>query len=342
MYELKLQGTDTAVPADPAQSVLDACLAQDLAMPYNCRSGECGECMARLVSGQVHELPGADPAVYTEQHRADGFVLACLCYPRSDLVIDVPLRTQAAPHIQTFDAIVERVTWFGPRTAHVVVRCPQPIDFRGGQYFEWTPYGATRPRSYSAANAPGTERLEFLVRLYPDGQVSALLKRMELAAGDILGLRGPFGTYQFETVSPVPALFVAGGTGLAPVLSIVQEALAAAPKGGTRPLHVYYGARDREEAACAQPLLDLAAAHPALQVVCALSDEPADSPWTGLRGLVVDVLRERIGDQFGSQAYLCGPPGLVDAATAVLQQRGVMPQDIHCDKFVPAHDTGAA
>jgi NAD(P)H-flavin reductase/ferredoxin len=342
MHAIVLEGVDDAVPGRPEQSVLDACLAQGLAMPYNCRSGECGECVARLLEGRVHELPGADPATYTEAMRQDGLILACLCFPRSDLRIAVPLRDHASPQIHQFDAVIERVQWHGGRTAQVTVRCPQPVDFRGGQYFEWFPPGGGAPRSYSAANAPGSERLQFLVRLYPGGKVSAMLQRHELAAGDVVTLRGPFGTYEFANDDPMAAVFVAGGTGLAPVLSIVEAALAA---GSRRPLRVFYGARDAAEVRCGDALTALAARHPGqLHYVPVLSDEPADSAWTGARGTVVEALEApgALGDLFGASAYLCGPPAMVDKASALLEARGVMRSDISCDKFVPAHEAAAA
>lgn len=337
-YSLTLDGTGTTVPGRAGQSLLDAFLAQGVAMPYNCRSGECGECVARLVSGQVHELPGADPATYTDAMRADGQILTCLCYPRSDLVLRVPLRDHAAPRIRDFDAVIERVEWHGARTAQVVLRCPETIAFSAGQYFEWWAPGATTPRSYSASNPPGSERLEFLVRIYPGGQISERLKRRELASGDILTLRGPFGTYEFAMADSLPAIFVAGGTGIAPAKSIVSAALAA---HCARPLHVFHGARDRSELQCSQDLAALARQHPRLQFVPVLSDEPLASDWTGARGTVVDALAAGLGDAFGAQAYLCGPPAMIDQAIDVLERRGVVRSDIYCDKFVPALNAGA-
>lgn len=334
MYSLLLDGSDQPVRGQADQSVLDACLTQGLAMPYNCRSGECGECVARLVSGQVHELPGADPATYTDAMRRDGLILTCLSFPRSDLQLAVPLRDHASPQIREFDAVFERIAWFGERTAHVVVRTPEAIDFRGGQYFEWFAPGGGTARSYSAANAPGSDRLEFLVRIYPGGKVSAMLKRNELAPGDVVTLRGPFGTYEFSPTDSLDAVFVAGGTGIAPVISIVEAALAAS---STRQMSVFYGARDQAELRCTEAFAARVQRHANVRFVPVLSEEPADSGWTGARGTVVDALAT-LGDQFGAVAYLCGPPVMVDKATALLERRGVMHSDIHCDKFVPAHE----
>lgn len=334
MYTLTLEGSTRRVTLQPQQSLLDACLVQGVALPYNCRSGECGECVARVVCGHTHELPGADPATYTDAMRRSGLVLTCMSYPRSDITLNVPMRAGELPQVREFEAVFERVTWFGERTAHVALRCAEPVPFRAGQYFEWHARGIGRARSYSAANAPGGKVIEFLVRIYLGGRISAMLKRHELAAGDVLQLRGPFGSYDFAADAPGGAIFVAGGTGLAPVLSIVESALADG--ACTRPLVVFFGARDQAELLGARSLHDATRRHPSLQFVPVLSDEPADSGWTGRRGMVVDVLRETLGDQFGAQAYLCGPPPMVDAAIPILERCGLAHSDIHTDKFVPA------
>ncbi|WP_151447092.1 2Fe-2S iron-sulfur cluster-binding protein [Lacisediminimonas profundi] len=333
MFSLVVEGTDKAVQAGADESLLDACLSRSVPLPYNCRSGECGECLARLVSGEVHELPGADPAVYSDAMRSEGMILTCMCFARSDVVISVPLRDGGDPRITEFDAVIENVTWFDERTAKVLMRCPAPVEFRSGQYFEWLVPGTSGPRAYSAANACGSSHLEFLVRVHPGGEISSRLKRHELASGDVVSLRGPYGAYAFNPRDDGNALFVAGGTGLAPVKSIVEAALQAR---STRPMVVFYGARNRSELQCAQALSQWAAEHRQLRFVPVLSEEPADSAWTGRRGTVIDAMKEELGESFGAQAYLCGPPVVIELATALLERQGVFRADIYCDKFVPA------
>ena len=334
MFSVVVEGLDTVVPASADRSVLDACLTNGLALPYNCRSGECGECAARLVSGEIHELAGADPATYTDAMRQGCLILTCLSYPRSDLRIDVPLSDMANAPIREFDTVIESVQWFGERTAYVVLRCAEAVDFRGGQYFEWLAPSGSMPRSYSAANVPGDDRLAFIVRIYADGKVSSMLKRSELAAGDVVTMRGPFGSYAFAADDYLDAIFVAGGTGIAPVMSIVEAALAAS---STRSMTVFYGARDRAELRCSDAFAARLKDASNVRFVPVLSDEPVASDWSGPRGTVVDALDE-LGDRFGSIAYLCGPPVMVDKATAMLERRGLMRSDIHCDKFSPAGD----
>jgi len=333
MYTLTLDGSDKVVRMPPQESVLDACLAQGLELPYNCRSGECGECLAQLQNGSVRQLPGSDPAVFTEAMRAQGMVLTCMCYATSDLMLKVPLRAHSGPAIRQFEAVIESLVWHGPRTAQLRLRCPAPAAFEAGQYFEWHVPGVDHARSYSVSVAPGTDRLEFMVRIYPGGQVSAMLKRHELAPGDVIGLRGPFGTYRFDASHPGLAVFIAGGTGIGPVLSLVQSALRGQAQ---RRLLVVYGARDADEIGSASLLRQWATSDGRLQFVPVLSGEPEDSSWKGLRGTAVDALQAQRADFFGAIAYLCGPPPMVEAAKKVLLAKGVDPSDVYYDRFAPA------
>lgn len=338
MYTLTLEGSDQAVALSTQETVLDACLAQGLELPYNCRSGECGECLAQLQSGTVRQLPGSDPAVFTEAMRAQGMVLTCMCFATSNLVLKVPLRARSGPAIRQLDAVIEAVIWHGPRTAQVRLRCPEAVPFEAGQYFEWHLPDVVQARSYSASVAPGSDRLEFLVRIYPGGQVSNRLKRHALAPGDVLGLRGPFGTYRFDAEHPGLAVFVAGGTGIGPVLSLVQAALRGPAQ---RKLLVLYGARDALEMASASALQQWAARDARLQFVPVLSDEPTDSAWQGLRGTAVDALQAQRADFFGATAYLCGPPPMVEAAKKILLAKGVDAADVYYDRFAPAASSAA-
>lgn len=333
-YCLRFEGRDITVPLEPGQTLLDACLSGRVPLPYNCRSGECGECAVRMVQGQVHEMPGADPALFTQAMRDAGLVLTCMTFPRSDIVLDAPDGMAQQPEIHAFDAVVQQVTWFGDRTAQVTVRRPEAVQFLGGQYFEWLVPGIDQPRLYSAANAPQGPSIEFLVRIHPGGGVSDKLRRGEIDAGDVLPMRGPFGTYAFEADAPGPAVFVAGGTGLAPVRAMVLDALTR--HGCSRRITVYFGARDQSELAAGRELEQAAQRHRHLSYVPVLSHEPADSGWSGRRGLVTDVLARSLGDQFGAQAYLCGPAPMVETALPLLEACGLARSDIQCDKFVPA------
>src|SRR5262249_36887428 len=143
------------------QTLLDSCIQAGIPAPYNCRSGECGECIAKLVEGEVYEMLGADPAVFNDGHRAAGQLLLCMCFPRSPITLEVALGS-AEPAIRptTIDATVECVTRVTPTIFQVSVATPAAVEYRAGQCFEWVVPGIRPNRIYSAANRPGRERID--------------------------------------------------------------------------------------------------------------------------------------------------------------------------------------
>jgi len=331
-FAIRIPGSDVQVDGRHDKSVLDSCLAAGVAFPYNCRSGECGECIASICAGEVHELPGADPAVFNDTHRRQGMTLACLAYPRSDITVAVDLRESSGPPIREFDAVVHEVKRHGPTIVEVVVRTEAPVEYRAAQYFDWVLPGVTPDRSFSAANRPGSTTLEFHVRIYPGGKVGKLLARHEIAPGDVLTLRGPFGSVGLESDDYRPAILVAGGTGLAPIKAVLDAAFA---EGCGRPLSFFYGTRRQEDLYHLDTMAAWTRAHPNFSFLPVLSDEPAASSWTGERGLVTEALARNVTDAFGAVAFMCGPPPMIDAAIPVLRRLGVDRDDIHYDKFTP-------
>jgi len=323
-----------AVSCPEGQSILDACLEAGVPMPYSCRSGECGECMAVLIDGRVDESPGADPAIFNDTDRAKGRILTCMCSPASDLSLDVVLRDgSAAPRIERVNALVDSVERVCGSVVQVVLETPWPLAYRAGQYFEWVLPGISPNRNFSAANAPGGEKIVFDIRLYEGGRVSDHV-RETLRAGEATELVGPFGRFGLSANDHRPAICVAGGTGLAPIKAMVEDAVA---RGDPRPVRLFYGARSRDDLYDLDRLDALAAAHPSFSYVVALSDEPAGSDWSGFRGLVTEAMAEDgLSDAFGAEAYLCGPPPMIDAATTLLVEAGIDRDDIVFDRFLPA------
>lgn len=320
----------------PDQSILDACLDAGIAMGYNCRSGECGECLSERISGEIHELPGADPAIFNDEQRARGLMLTCMCYPRSDLVISSTLHSEARAAIREFDTVVTEVKRHGAAIVEVMVETDAmaevALNFAAGQYFEWVIPGIAPNRSYSAANRPGSNRLEFHVRLYHQGQVSQRLGRAEIARGDILTLKGPYGTFGLTPHHERPAILVAGGTGFAPMCAVLDE---AAEKCLPRSFRFFYGTRCADDLYRLDKVEDWHRRGVKVEFIPVLSDEPADSGWKGERGLVTETIKRRFHDGFGAEAYLCGPPPMIDAAIALLEGVGIDRCDMHFDKFTP-------
>ena len=323
----------TAVACETGQSVLEACLAAGLPMPYNCRSGECAECRAVLLSGSVDESPGADPAVFTDADRRKGRILTCLCAPTSDIGLEIVLRDgTSAPRIERVSATVSRVERVCASVVQVALDCPQDIAYRAGQYFEWIVPGLAPNRYFSAATAPGRAELVFDVRLYPGGAIGGLVQSA-LAEGDSLEIAGPYGHFGFTANDHRPAICVAGGTGLAPVKAMIEDQLA---RNTGRRIRLLYGARSRDDLYDIGLLDGWAARSGDFSYAIALSAEPEGSGWAGPRGTVTALLADTVYDGFGAEAFLCGPPPMIDAAMPILMEIGLEPDDIYADRFSPA------
>ncbi|MEQ8696387.1 MAG: FAD-binding oxidoreductase [Bauldia litoralis] len=332
-FAIKLTGREEPVFARAGDSILDACIAAGVPMPYNCRSGECAECRARLLDGTVEETPGADPAVFTDADRDQGRILTCLCSPTSDVELDILLRDgTAAPRIERVDAVVDRIEPVSGSVSQVTLATGRPLSFRAGQYFEWGLPGIAPNRSFSAANRPGSDRIEFDIRHYPGGKVSDYV-RATLRPGDTVELTGPYGHFGFTGNEHRPAICVAGGTGLAPIKAMVEDAVAAKSE---RTISLFYGARTHDDLYDIDRLDRWTAELPGFTYHLALSDEPADSAWTGARGLVSVLVTDTLYDGFGAEAYLCGPPPMIDAVMPLLEGLGIDPRDIYADRFSPA------
>jgi propane monooxygenase reductase subunit len=192
-------------------------------------------------------------------------------------------------------------------------------------------------RSFSMANTPGQpDRLEFMIKLYAGGHFSGLLENGNgIKVGDELTCTGPYGVFTLRDSSPRRLVFIAGGAGMAPIISLLRS---MAEKGTTRPAAFYYGARTKDDLFVLEELERLGRELPDLRFVPALSEADASAGWDGEVGMVTDVVDRLEGDLTDVDAYLCGPPPMVDAAIALLERRGCPESRIYFDKFTTTAD----
>ncbi len=200
-----------------------------------------------------------------------------------------------------------------------------PLAFQAGQYVRLG-FGDLPPRDYSMANRPDDKLLEFHIRNVGDGASGYVAHR--LARGETVAVEGPFGVAHLRTDHTGPILAIAGGSGLAPMKSIVETALS-----GPRPqkVHFYFGARDERDIYLERRLRELEAAYPQFRFVPVLS-EPA-RPSARRQGLVGAAVAADFTGFAGFKAYLAGPPAMVESAAAMLASRGLAADDIHADPF---------
>ena len=314
------------VPA--GRTILETALGQGIDYPHGCRSGNCGGCKSHLIEGEVEMAPHSRFAL-AEEERGRGLILACRSVPWSDCTVAPIEEEEAAIHASR--RLACRVAAIG-RATHDIrilsldIESGGPFDFTAGQYaalaFEGLP-----ARDFSMASRPGAERLEFHIRLVAGGQVTRHVLDT-LRIGDPVSVTGPMGTAHYRANHRGPILLVAGGSGIAPIKSIAETALAG---GARQDMFLYFGARAERDVYLEEHFAALAALHPNLRIVTVLSepDRPADRR----TGWLADALAADFGDLDGFKAYLAGPPVMVESCTERLLALGLARRDCHADAF---------
>jgi propane monooxygenase reductase subunit len=213
---------------------------------------------------------------------------------------------------------------------------PTDVKFFPGQYMDIEVPGSAATRSFSMANTSARDsgQLEFVIKVYPDGLFSHFLDT-RLQVGDRLNLTGPYGVFTLREGDDADLIFVGGGAGMAPILSLLRS---MAERGITRKATYYYGARGRRDLCFEGELRALEEALPRFRYVPALSEPAAEDGWDGETGLITEVVRRHEAGLAGAHAYVCGPPPMVEAAIPLLTQLGVADKRIYYDKFTTTGD----
>lgn len=324
------------IAVEPGETILAAALRLGVPYPHGCQSGNCGACKSHLLSGDVELSPYSEFAL-SEQERNRGLILACRAVPWED---------SAVAWLEADESIVHPVRHMRCRVARIEdpthdirrlwleVVSGGPFIFSAGQFAKVT-FAGQPARDYSMANSPGQPQLEFHIRHLPGGTASAYVAG-ELKVGDQVQVEGPYGASYLRELHSGPILAVAGGSGLAPVLSIVETALA---KGMLQPIRLYFGVRDERDVYHQQRLSDLANRHANFSAQIVLSEPAAD---TGRpTGFVHLLVRKEHPDFDGCKAYLAGPPPMVEAASRMFTAGGMRPGDIHADAFYTESEKAA-
>jgi CDP-4-dehydro-6-deoxyglucose reductase, E3 len=332
MRKVKVQPSGHEFDVEEGESVLTAALRQNLVLPYGCRNGACGSCKGRIVEGRV------DYGVYqrkalTEEEKAQGKALFCQAKPLTELVIeartigaarDIPIRTLPC-RVQKMERLADDVM-----VLHLRLPANERLQFLAGQYIEFLLKGGSR-RSFSMGNAPHDDELiQLHVRHVAGGQftdhVFGTMKER-----DILRLEGPLGTFFLREDSAKPIVFVASGTGFAPIKSIIEHALH---KGVTRPMVLYWGGRRAKDL-----YMDALARQWPIEYVPVISDALPEDNWSGRTGFVHRAVMQDFPDLSGHQVYACGVPVMVDAAKRDFTQQCKLPEEeFFADSFTTQAD----
>lgn len=325
-FDIRIAGTELHFPCDAGQNILDAALKAGIEMPYSCRKGVCGNCAGGVAAGEVASPPSEAKPV--GQH------LYCQCTPLSDVELVPAAWHRVDPSARkTFTAKVFRNTLASADVNVLQLRLPagQRAKFKAGQYLQVTLPDGSR-RSYSMANPPHeSDGLQLHIRHVPGGAFTQLVPGLQ--PGDPLQVELPFGNFELKEESTVPMLCVVGGTGFAPVKSLLDDMVK---KKVQRPVTLLWGGRDRGGLYLMQAVERWQKLLPGFEFVPVLEDAADAAALGGFHGRVDDALRARCADLAGHEVYCCGSPPMVAAVKqAAVEERGLDPRHFFSDVFVP-------
>lgn len=318
------------------QNLLAAAAAAHINLPSQCRQGSCGACYAEISQGEYHLGPHSPSALPSDAAHKKGTLLCCT-QAKSDLSIYLPYDQR---HIRTKDipqrnAEIVAIETIGLNTLRMeLILQPDEnggntAEFEPGQFMELEVPDQGVKRAYSIANTSNWEgRLEFLIRIQPKGAFSTWLKE-KAAPGQTIAVHGPQGSFGLKESGLRPRWFVAGGTGLAPMLSMLRR---MAEFQEPHPAKLYFGVNSCEEIFCQDELKELQAQLPKLQVTLCVWKPQAD--WQGFIGTPIDALSLDLASAESlPDIYFCGPPALIDAGEKAARAKGLSDDQIISERF---------
>lgn len=316
----------------PGESVLNAALRQGVMLPYSCKNGTCGSCKGRVVSGSVH-YPSHPPMALEDDEIAAGHALLCQAEPLEDLTVEA--REIAAVRdiqVRMFPARVTEKTLLAPNVIKLRLRLPaaQRLQFLAGQYVDALLAGGKR-RAFSIASAPSEEdEIELHIRHVDGGDFTGwVFNELELRA--ILRLEGPLGTFFVRHDRPErPMIMVGGGTGFAPLKSMIEDLLAHDDR---RPIELYWGARTAAELYLDELPRAWADRHDHIRYQSAVSDADGKAPEDAFSGLVHEAVLHDHPDLSNYDVYMSGPPAMIDAGKRAFERAGVPEERLYYDSF---------
>jgi CDP-4-dehydro-6-deoxyglucose reductase len=333
MHNVTLQPSGHQFQVEDGESVLTAALRQGFVLPYGCKNGACGSCKGKIVSGSV------DYGVYqakalTEEEKAQGKALFCQAKPLSDLVLEA--RTIGAAkdiQIKKLPCRVQKMDRLADDVMALQLKLPanEKLVFLAGQFIEFLLKDGSR-RSFSMANPPHhAELIELHVRHVAGGQFTDHVFG-KMKERDILRCEGPLGTFFLREDSDKPIVFVASGTGFAPIKAVIEHALH---KGIQRPMTLYWGGRRPRDLY----MHNLVQSWP-IRYVPVISEALPEDNWTGRTGFVHRAVMQDFPDLSGYQVYACGVPIMVDSAKRdFVAQCGLPEDEFYADSFTTQADT---
>ena len=336
-YRVTIRPTGHELTVNAGESVLDAALRQGYALPYGCRNGTCAACLGELRSGSVSYPEGHRPPGLTEAGEAAGQALLCQAQPTTDLEVEIQEVEEARDiAVRTLPVRLVDTTALAHDVTQLYLKLPaaERLQFLAGQYVDLLLKDGRR-RSFSLANPPTVDdHLELHVRRVPGGRFSdQLLGDMKPKA--VLRFEGPLGSFYLRDSPDRPAILMAGGTGFAPIKSMVEQAIAS---GQRRPLHIFWGVRAWRDLYMGELAAQWAAEHEWIDFTPVLSHPEDSDAWDGATGFVHEAVVARYPDLSNHEVYMSGPPPMIEAGRNTFRAAGLARDALFFDSFDYAPD----
>lgn len=329
-YQVSIQPSGHEFTVENGETVLQAALRQDFALPYGCRNGACGACKGKVLQGEV-DFGDHQPATLPPEDRAKGLALFCTATARSDLVIEVKeIGTVKDIPVRTLPCRIDRMDKLADDVMVLYLKLPsnERMQFLPGQYIDFLLKDG-KHRSFSLANTPEEDNmLELHVRHLHGGfftdQVFTSMKPK-----DIMRIKGPLGSF-FLRESDKPIIFLAGGTGFAPIKSMLSHAFNC---GLDRQMVLYWGAKSLADLYMPNVPAQWQQEHGHFSFIPVLSEPKPTDNWAGRTGLVHQAILADFTDLSGYQVYACGAPPMIEAAKRDFVARGLPVDEFYSDAF---------
>lgn len=339
-FQITVEPSGRQFSASGQETILAAAIHAGVGLPYGCKDGACGSCKCKKLSGEVTHEAYSENAL-SEAELAAGLILTCRATATSDVVLESRQVTGAnAFPIKKMPVRVNALEKLSHDVMRVQLQLPAhtAFQFHAGQYLEFILRDGSR-RAYSMATPPhvaaNTPAIELHIRHMPGGKftdhVFGAMKEKE-----ILRAEGPFGSFFLREDSDKPMVFLASGTGFAPIKALLEH---MQHKGMTRPVSLYWGGRRPEDLYMDIWLKELSTSMPNLSYVPVVSDALPEDHWSGRTGYVHQAVLDDFADLSGHEVYACGAPVVVDAArSSYTSQRGLPEECFFADAFTSEAD----
>ncbi|MBO1520490.1 benzoate 1,2-dioxygenase electron transfer component BenC [Oceanisphaera pacifica] len=322
-------GVTRFISCNEGETVLDAAYRNQINLPMDCSDGVCGTCKGSCHQGDFELGDEYIDEALTDDEAELGMVLTCQMVPSSDCVVEIPTASSLCKTgIATVNATVTEVNLISATAIELKMTADEDVGFLAGQYVNIQVPGSEEVRAYSFSSTPGSCDLSFLIRNVPGGLMSSYLVG-QCKAGDILNLTGPMGVFYLRQVLK-PVLMLAGGTGLAPFLSMLEHLKNSELN---QPIHLIYGVTHDDDLVGVAALEKFAAEIELFSFKTVISSTESSHP---LKGFVTNHMQDAPIQEGNVDVYLCGPPPMVDAVLGYFHEHDIEPNSFHYEKFTPS------